>query len=103
MRPDTSSADRNPLARVLRHHRGRDCSGGHGARHEGAAVAGAVGRRAARCDRIRALQIATLSPESYDIIEAGTVREATALVTRERPSLVLLDAVLPDATGYELC
>jgi two-component system, OmpR family, phosphate regulon response regulator PhoB len=52
---------------------------------------------------MRALLVATLSPESYDIIEAGSVRDALMLLTRERPSLMLLDAVLPDGSGHELC
>ena len=52
---------------------------------------------------MRALLIATLSPESYEISEAGSARDALPLLMGERPSLVLLDAVLPDGSGYDLC
>ncbi|MDR0817797.1 MAG: response regulator [Clostridiales Family XIII bacterium] len=44
----------------------------------------------------------TLSKE-YDIIEAGTGAEGLDLVKREKPDLVLLDVVMPDYSGFEIC
>ena len=39
----------------------------------------------------------------YDVIEAGTGAEGLDLVKSEKPDLVLLDIVLPDYSGFELC
>ncbi|HEY7724347.1 MAG TPA: response regulator [Anaeromyxobacteraceae bacterium] len=39
----------------------------------------------------------------FRVVEAVTGSEALALVRREPPDLVLLDLVLPDMTGYEVC
>jgi diguanylate cyclase (GGDEF)-like protein len=44
----------------------------------------------------------TLSKE-YDVIEAGTVAEGLDLFKREKPDLVLLDVVMPDYSGFEIC
>jgi diguanylate cyclase (GGDEF)-like protein len=44
----------------------------------------------------------TLSKE-YDIVEAGTGAEGLDLVKREKPDLVLLDVVMPDYSGFEIC
>lgn len=44
----------------------------------------------------------TLSKE-YDVIEAGTGAEGLDLVKREKPDLVLLDVVMPDYSGFEIC
>jgi diguanylate cyclase (GGDEF)-like protein len=44
----------------------------------------------------------TLSKE-YDVIEAGTGAEGFDFVKREKPDLVLLDVVLPDYSGFEIC
>ncbi|MDR2486922.1 MAG: response regulator [Clostridiales Family XIII bacterium] len=44
----------------------------------------------------------TLSKE-YDILEAGTGAEGLDLVKREKPDLVLLDVVMPDYSGFEIC
>lgn len=41
--------------------------------------------------------------EQYTIIECGTVREAKALVVSERPQLAILDVLLPDGNGFDLC
>ncbi|MDR1796686.1 MAG: response regulator [Clostridiales Family XIII bacterium] len=44
----------------------------------------------------------SLSKE-YDVIEAGTGADGLDLVKREKPDLVLLDIVLPDYSGFEIC
>jgi diguanylate cyclase (GGDEF)-like protein len=44
----------------------------------------------------------TLSKE-YDVIEAGTGAEGFDAVKRDKPDLVLLDVVLPDFSGFEIC
>ena len=48
--------------------------------------------------------VATLLEEAgYEVREAASGREALALADEERPALVLLDVVLPEVSGYELC
>ena len=44
----------------------------------------------------------TLSKE-YDVVEAGTGAEGLDMVKREKPDLVLLDIVMPDYSGFEIC
>jgi DNA-binding NarL/FixJ family response regulator len=44
-----------------------------------------------------------LEPEMRIVGEAGTVADATALVERIHPQMVLLDMKLPDASGIEAC
>lgn len=44
----------------------------------------------------------TLSKE-YEVIEAGTGAEGLDMVKREKPDLVLLDVVMPDYSGFEIC
>jgi diguanylate cyclase (GGDEF)-like protein len=44
----------------------------------------------------------TLSKE-YDVLEAGTGAEGFDSVKRDKPDLVLLDVVLPDYSGFEIC
>ena len=44
----------------------------------------------------------SLSKE-YEVIEAGTGAEGLDLVKREKPDLVLLDIVMPDYSGFEIC
>jgi diguanylate cyclase (GGDEF)-like protein len=41
--------------------------------------------------------------KEYDIVEAGTGTEGLDLVKREKPDLVLLDVVMPDYSGFEIC
>jgi two-component system, OmpR family, response regulator RegX3 len=44
-----------------------------------------------------------LSQEGFDVIVAADGAEARAAVRRDRPDLVLLDVMLPDMSGIELC
>jgi two-component system response regulator RegX3 len=44
-----------------------------------------------------------LSQEGFDVVCAADGAEARAAVRRDRPDLVLLDVMLPDVSGIELC
>ncbi|MGB9857322.1 MAG: response regulator transcription factor [Dictyoglomaceae bacterium] len=39
----------------------------------------------------------------YELLEAGTGKEALELVKNERPDLIILDIMLPDIDGYTIC
>jgi two-component system alkaline phosphatase synthesis response regulator PhoP len=52
---------------------------------------------------VRALVHATLEGEDYQIVEAGDGVEALELVRVERPSLVLLDVMMPRLNGLDVC
>ena len=43
-----------------------------------------------------------LEQEGYDVLEAGSGKEALTRCQREQPDLVLLDLRLPDMTGFEI-
>ena len=44
-----------------------------------------------------------LSQEGFDVVVAADGAEAREIVRRDRPDLVLLDIMLPDVSGIELC
>lgn len=44
-----------------------------------------------------------LSPESFHVLFAESGHEALEIFTRERPSLVVTDWLMPDLSGIELC
>ena len=44
-----------------------------------------------------------LAVKGYSVITAGSGREALAQLEAERPDLVLLDVVMPEMSGYEVC
>ena len=44
-----------------------------------------------------------LAVKGYDVATAGSGREALAKVEAEAPDLVLLDVVMPEMSGYEVC
>ena len=46
---------------------------------------------------------AVLSPRGYSVVAAASGAEALHKVAQERPDLVLLDIVMPDLDGYEVC
>jgi two-component system nitrate/nitrite response regulator NarL len=51
----------------------------------------------------RAFVASLLERAGYATADASTGEEALASVRRERPSCILLDVLLPRATGYEVC
>lgn len=44
-----------------------------------------------------------LQVEGYEVIRAKDVSEAKLAVTSSKPDLILLDVMLPDGNGYDLC
>jgi signal transduction histidine kinase len=44
-----------------------------------------------------------LRPRGYEVVCAGTGRAGLRLARRWQPNLVLLDVVLPDLSGYDVC
>jgi pilus assembly protein CpaE len=49
------------------------------------------------------LASAALSPAGYDVVTAGNGREALESVETMQPNLVILDVMMPDLNGYEVC
>jgi DNA-binding response OmpR family regulator len=52
---------------------------------------------------IRMLIHFNLQRSNFDVIEASTGKEAMKIVHEQNPSLVLLDIMLPDMNGFEIC
>jgi len=52
---------------------------------------------------VRTLVRMTLESESYEILEAKGGSEALAMIRMHRPDLVLLDVMLPDSSGFDIC
>src|SRR5487761_1655768 len=52
---------------------------------------------------VRALVRMTLDTGEYQILEAQRGAEALQLARQHRPDLVLLDVMLPDMSGLEVC
>ena len=50
-----------------------------------------------------ALTSAVLASGGYEVIEASTGKDALKAVARAFPDLVVLDVVLPDMSGFEVC
>lgn len=44
-----------------------------------------------------------LRPNGYTILRAGTLKEAGALLEREKPDAIVLDIDLPDGSGIDFC
>ncbi len=44
-----------------------------------------------------------LNAKGYAVVTASSGREALTLVGAEQPDLVLLDIMMPDMSGYEVC
>ncbi|HUC36893.1 MAG TPA: response regulator [Acidimicrobiales bacterium] len=54
-------------------------------------------------DGVRSLVRMTLESDNYQILEATEGEQAIEMVKRHRPGLVLLDVMLPDTSGIEIC
>lgn len=52
---------------------------------------------------IRKLIVFNLERSNYEVLEVGDGKEAIKLVHDQSPSLVLLDLMLPDMDGFEIC
>ncbi|MEW5692528.1 MAG: response regulator [Candidatus Hydrogenedentota bacterium] len=44
-----------------------------------------------------------LEPEGYDVITASSGKEGLRLAFQKRPDLILLDILMPDINGFEVC
>lgn len=47
--------------------------------------------------------MAHLSPEWYKVLASGNGREALEIVREKRPDLVVLEIMLPEMDGWEVC
>ena len=56
-----------------------------------------------REEPVRAFLEQQLTDDGFEVLSADRARRALELVEAARPDLVLLDAVLPDASGFEVC
>jgi DNA-binding response OmpR family regulator len=56
-----------------------------------------------REEPVRAFLEQQLTDDGFEVLSAEEARTALELVERARPDLVLLDAVLPDASGFAVC
>ena len=56
-----------------------------------------------RDEPVRAFLEQQLTDDGFEVLSADRARRALELVEAARPDLVLLDAVLPDASGFEVC
>lgn len=54
------------------------------------------------CDMRKLLRL-SLRDEGYRVLAAGTAERGLALFHREEPDLVVLDVVLPDMDGFDMC
>lgn len=45
----------------------------------------------------------SLRKEGFEVCTAGTAEQGQRLVTQFRPELILLDLMLPDGSGYDIC
>ena len=54
-------------------------------------------------DEIRAVFLAILESAGYQVLTAKTGEECLQLIDQELPNLILLDVVLPDISGTEIC
>lgn len=53
-------------------------------------------------DSVRLLSL-MLSPEGYQIVTARNGQEGLRLAAQERPDLIIIDVMMPDMDGFEVC
>ena len=51
---------------------------------------------------LREMYVNRLKMEGYEVLSARAGDEGLALITKERPNLVLLDVMLPFKTGFQV-
>ena len=54
-------------------------------------------------ERTNALMLSMMLEKEFDVCMAHTGNDAIAMIREREPDLVLLDIVLPDLSGYEVC
>ncbi len=54
-------------------------------------------------DNLRSMLAAALRHHGFEVSSVANGRDALATVTTERPDLVVLDVMLPDLDGFEVC
>jgi two-component system OmpR family response regulator len=54
-------------------------------------------------ENLRSMLDAALRHSGFDVVPVGTGREALDAVKAERPELIVLDVMLPDIDGFEVC
>ncbi len=54
-------------------------------------------------DNLRSMLAAALSHHGFDVSTADNGRDALERIPSERPDLVLLDVMMPDLDGFEVC
>ncbi|NLN61571.1 MAG: response regulator [Myxococcales bacterium] len=54
-------------------------------------------------DDIRLLISRVLTEKGYKVVSAGRGLEAIALVQKEQPDMIILDAMLPEVHGFDIC
>ena len=54
-------------------------------------------------ENLRSMLDAALRHSGFDVVPVGSGREALDAVKAERPELIVLDVMLPDIDGFEVC
>ena len=54
-------------------------------------------------ENLRSMLDAALRHSGFDVVPVGSGREALDAVKAERPDLIVLDVMLPDIDGFEVC
>ena len=54
-------------------------------------------------DNLRSMLAAALQHHGFTVATADNGRDALAMIPEQRPDLVLLDVMMPDLDGFEVC